>query len=239
MSQEISTERIIARGREAFERGAYVSALEDFQESLRREPGFADVYNLSGLCYGLVGRPEAALEAFDQALDINPGYVEALLNRAITLGELGRVEEAREAFERAAGADESEGPYPATVAAPLAHQHERLGDLYRAAEDLDQALAQYERAVELRPSFLDIRNKRVRVLIDLGSSEEAERELHRILEINPSYSAARANLGLALFKQNRIVEAEEAWRQCLRQRPDDAQVQAYVAMIERSRPPSS
>jgi Flp pilus assembly protein TadD len=95
-----------------------------------------------------------------------------------------------------------------------------------------RAIGEYRRAVELRPQFVDIRNKLGRTLIDAGRTGEAEEELRQILRANPVYTSARANLGLALFRLGRVDEAEREWRQC-RTQSDDPQVDAYLQMLRR------
>lgn len=235
MAHELTTEQLIARGKEAYARNAYLAALEDLQEVVRREPRFADVHNLMGLCLSLTGRPEAAVEAFDRAVGVNPGYVEAHLNRAITLNELGRLDEARDAFQRAADEDRSDGRFTSTVAARLANQHAQLGDLYAQAGSLPDAEEQYRRAAALRPRFLDIRNKLARTLIELGRLQDAVDELHAMLTVNPAFTAARVNLGLALYRAGRAGEARAEWERCLAQQPGNAQVSGYLGMLQRSR----
>jgi tetratricopeptide (TPR) repeat protein len=233
MEHHLTTEQLLARARRAYGTGAYDEAVEDLYAVLSEAEGFADVYNLLGVCHGLAGRPESALAAFDRAVELNDRYVEALLNRGITLSLLGRTEEARESFVNAAEADEAGGErYPATVASQLANAHHRLGDMYAEAGDLGAAIGEYRRAVELRPQFVDIRNKLGRTLIDAGRTGEAEEELRQILRANPVYTSARANLGLALFRLGRVDEAEREWRQC-RTQSDDPQVDAYLQMLRR------
>jgi tetratricopeptide (TPR) repeat protein len=234
MAHELTTEQLIARGREAYARNAYLAALEDLGEAVRREPRFADAHNLIGLCLSLVGRPEAAVEAFDQALALNPRYVEAHLNRAITLNDLGRLEEARESFERAMEADGSGGGrFPATVAARLANKHAELGDLYAEAGAREEAEAQYRQACEMRPRFLDLRNKLSRTLLELGRAGDAAAELRAILEANPAFVGARANLGLALYRLGDLDAAREEWERCIAQQPGNAQVSGYLGMLRR------
>lgn len=238
MALDPTVEQQIARAKEAFARNAYVAALEDLQAVAERHPTFADIQNLIGLCLSLLGRPDDAIAAFERATVLNPGYVEAHLNRAITLNDLGRLDEARESFQRAAEADEEKtggGRFPSAAAARLANRHMELGDLYAEAGALEEALEQYRRASELRPQFLDIRNKLARALIDLGRPAEAEAELRQILELNASFAAARANLGLALYRAGRLDEAGAEWRRCLAQQPGSAQVASYLGMLERQR----
>jgi tetratricopeptide (TPR) repeat protein len=236
MAQELTTEQLIARGREAYARNAYLAALEDLGEAVRREPCFADVHNLIGLCLTLVGRPEAAVEAFEEALKLNPRYVEAHLNRALTLNDLGRLEEARESFQQATEADGGgDGQFSSTVSARLANKHAELGDLYAEAGALPLAEEQYRRACDMRPRFLDLRNKLARTLLELGRTEEVVAELRAVLEVNPSFLAARSNLGLALYRLGDLEGAQTEWERCLAQQPGNAQVSGYLRMLQRQR----
>ncbi|HEX8694191.1 MAG TPA: tetratricopeptide repeat protein [Longimicrobium sp.] len=238
MALDPAVEQRIARAKESFARNAYVAALEDLLFVAERHPEFADVQNLMGLCLSLAGRPEEALEAFERATRLNPGYVEAHLNRAITLNDLGRTDEARESFQKAADADEEKtggGRFSSAAAARLANMHLELGDTYAAAGALPEALEEYRKAAELRPQFLDIRNKLARALIDLGDPGTAVGELVSILDLNPAFAAARANLGLAFWRLHRPEEAEAEWRRTLAQQPGNAQVQGYLGMVERHR----
>ena len=233
MSESNPTERLIARGRDAYARAEYAAAVADLREVVRRQPRFADVHHLLGVCLALIGRPLEALEAFDRAIDINPRYVEALINRAITLYELGRYDDARHSFEFASEADleEGVGRFPSVLATRLAQGHAELAALYQQAGELNEAVAQLRRAVELRPRFADIRNRLARTLIDSGDPDAAIRELEQILQVNPNFSSARINLGLAWYRSGDPEAARREWEKCLAQRPEDPQVLGYVRML--------
>lgn len=238
MLEELPTERLIARGREAYAHAEYAGAVADLREVVRRQPRFADVHQLLGVCLALVGRPEEALESFDSALAINPRYVEALVNRAITLHGLGRYDEAHDSFEAASVADleEGVGRFPSVLATRLAHGHAALAELYRQAGASAEAVEQFRRAVDLRPRFADIRNKLAAALIDLGDHRSAIRELHQILDVNPNFLAARINLGLAWYRSGDREAAQREWQRCLAQRPDDPHVTAYLRLAGESGP---
>lgn len=233
MPEELSTERLLARGRDAYTHGDYATAVADLREVVRRQPRFADVHHLLGVCYGLVGRPADALESFERALEINPRYVEALINRAITLHELGRYEEARVSFEMASEADleEGVGRYPSVLATQLAYGHAQLAQLYREAGAAEETVEQLRRAVDLRPRFADIRNQLARALIDSGDPRAAIEELRQILDVNPNFLSARINLGLAWYRSGDQEEARREWERCLAQRPDDPHVTGYLRML--------
>jgi tetratricopeptide (TPR) repeat protein len=222
----------ILRAKHAFDRQEYAAALSDLQEVLVRNPGFADIRQMTGLCLSFLGHAEAALAEFDHAIALNPRYIEAYINRAITLNELGRFDEARESFAQAAALEtESKGPYPATASARIANAHASLGDLYRESGALEEAVRQYKRALEVRDHFHDIRLRLAQVLLQLERPAEAADELRQVLEVNPRFSAARMDLGLALFRTGDRLGALREWEMIHEQEPHNAQVRAYISML--------
>jgi tetratricopeptide (TPR) repeat protein len=223
----------VERARRAFERRDYASALVDFRQALEHFPNYADIRHLCGLCLSLLGQPEAALLEFDRALKLNDQYVEAHLNRALVLNELGRFEEAAAAFERAGYYEYAvAGRFPAAITARLAHAHAEVGDLYNEAGAPLEAAVQYRRALELRPRFHDIRNKLAQALLNVGDLAGAIDQLNTALSGNPKFVPARLNLGLALFRQGNMPGARKHWEECRRQDPDNAQVAAYLALLD-------
>ncbi len=229
-------EQLIQRGREAFERRDYAAALADFRAVLAERPGFADLWNLAGLCLSFLGRGEEALAEFERAVAINPGYSEAHLNRSIILHEAGRYGEAQEAMERAGRIEaEAMGTFASGVSAKLANAHAGLGDLYMGAFAPAEAAAQYRTALGLRPLFVDIRRKLALALLELEEFEEAEVELERCLAVNPGFLDARVDLGLVHDRRGREGEAEAAWRGVLAEDPGHTRARAQLSMLERRR----
>ena len=240
MADTNELQTLIQRGKEAFEKRNYSAALTDFQEVLRRNPRFADIRHLSGLCLSFLGHPEAALQQFNEAIALNGRYVEAHINRAITLNELGRFDEAQLAFAQAAEYEsESEGPFPAAVSARLANAHAQLGDLYLEAGAPMQAADQYRAALEIRSHFHDIRVRLAQALLQLGELNDAAAELRGVLAANPRFLAARLNLGLVYYRTGRPDEAAVEWETARQQQPANPQVRAYIAMLERKNEPAA
>ncbi|HEX6589062.1 MAG TPA: tetratricopeptide repeat protein, partial [Longimicrobiales bacterium] len=131
---ETQLDQLIERGRHAYERRDYVSALAYFRSVIDTNPRYPDIRHLTGLCLSFLGQTEDALREFEAACALNDTYVEAHLNRAITLNELGRYDDAREAFGRATDLEQGRSErFPAAVSAKLANAHLHVGDLYMAA----------------------------------------------------------------------------------------------------------
>ena len=224
---------LVQRAREAFDRRDYTAALEDLREVVEKHPHFADVRHLMGLCLSLLGRPDEALDQFDVALAENDAYIDAHLNRAITLNELGRYDEARAAFERAGEAERQPGGrFPTSVSARLANAHAAMAELYMAASAPAEAVRELRKALELRPTFHDVRNRLAEALMRLGELEAAKDELDRALTGNGRFMQARLNLGLIHYRLGKMDRAREQWEECRSQQPNSPQVRAYLRMLE-------
>ena len=100
--------------------------------------------------------------------------------------------------------------------------YNNLGSALRSEGRIDEAIADFGRAVEIRGRFTD-------ALINLGDAyqaqgrfEEGARYSSAALEINPASVEAHVNLGTALGALGRAGEAEAQFRQAVQLRPDDA-----------------
>jgi len=232
-----STEHLLQQARERFAVQDYYGAVHLLEELLEGGRAFADVYHLRGVCLSLLGQSDKALLDFDHALELNPRYVDALVHRGVVLVELGRTAEADASFERAAGLGEGGvGGYSRPAAARLANMHATLGDAYADAGDTSEAIRQYQRAVALGPDFPDLRYRLGRLLLDAGRPLEAREELDRIVSVQPAFVDAQATLGLAHYLSGDASGAREIWAHCLKRRPGNPRVGAYLAMAERLSP---
>ena len=83
-----------------------------------------------------------------------------------------------------------------------------LSDLGRKAE----AIACYDRALEINPRFVVAWNAKGRVLSDLGRNDEAVVCYDRSLEMEPRDARVWASKGIALSDLGRRKEAAEAYR---------------------------
>ena len=228
-----SVRQTMAFGNAAWEQDDFAAAYQHFCVILQDHPNFADILNRAGLCLAMMGDPEGALEQFDKALEVNDCYAEALMNRAIALNDLNRHDEASGCFHRASALDLRDSrAFPSHMGNQLANAHARTGDLYMAADRPEEAATEYAAAVEVRPSFLDLRFKLAEAYMDLERLGEALTHLEEILVANPNFAGARVRLG-ALF--NRLGDSDRArqeWELCAEQNPDDRRIRAYLASLD-------
>jgi tetratricopeptide (TPR) repeat protein len=227
---------LVARARDRYAVRDYHGSTLLLREAVVEGLAYADAHNLLGLCLALIGRPEEALVSFDAALALNPRYVEALLNRAVLLNDMGRSDEARTAFEMAeqlGKADET--GFPVMVANRLANAHASMASEYRAAGALDEAIAQFERALELRPGYADVRLAMARALTERGRHAEASRELDEVLRGRPEWLDAMLLRGLTAYLQGDLATADVVWTSAAERHPEEPRVEIYRSMLARRR----
>jgi tetratricopeptide (TPR) repeat protein len=232
---EVSPDQMLGEAKERFAAQDYFGAIHLLQELIETRRAFADAHHLLGVSFQLVGQPDRALAALDQALSLNPRYVEALVHRALVLDALGRSVEATETLQRARdlGREVRQG-IPAAHAAKLANLHAGLGEAYAETGAQEQAVEQYRRALELGPTFHDLRYRLARLLLESGRSREAREELERVVEARPKFYDAWATLGLAAYVSGDPEAARTVWTELRRERPDDPKVRAYLGMLDRA-----
>src|SRR5881409_561236 len=232
---DVSPERLVEQANERFQLQDYYGAIHLLEEVIATGRAFADAHHLLGLSYSLAGQPDKALEQLDRALALNPNYIEALIHRALVLNELGREEEANAVLRRARQvSSERRGGFHGHVAAKLANQHAALAQAYYEAGGLNDAIAQYEAALELGPGFHDLRYKLGRVLLEAGRALEAHEHFQIIVRERPSFLDAAAMLGLACYLAGDGLAARAVWEELHARRPEDPRVEAYLALLSRS-----
>jgi tetratricopeptide (TPR) repeat protein len=229
------TELLLARARERFVVQDYYGAVHLLESVVDSGRAFADVHHLLGVSLSLLGQSDRALGELGRALELNPQYVEALIHRGLVLNELGRTDEAQDAFGRAAEhlAKPTAG-LPTPVAAQLANRHAELAESYAAAGALSRAIEQYESALELGPEFHDLRYRMGRLLLEAGRALEAREALEEVVRARPSFVDAVAALGLAHYLSGDAAGARAVWEACLARQPENARVEAYLAMLTRA-----
>ncbi len=231
---EVSSAQQLDRAKQHFELRDYHGAIHLLDELVHEGRAFADAHHLLGLSYHLVGQPQRALECFERALELNGKYVEAHVHRGVVLAELGREEEASASFEnaRASGGGER-GGVPIHHAAKLANLHAALGDAYALAGAVNKAIEQYRVALELGPTFHDLRYKLGRYLLDAGRSLEAREELEQVVDARPGSSAAKSAYALSCYLSGDATTARSILEGLLSEHPDDVRARSYFHMVSR------
>ncbi len=101
----------------------------------------------------------------------------------------------------------------------LSGWHMGRGDAYAKCGYWEQAIAEYARVIELKPTYLAARETLIGALLQQGRPEEALQECRKLLEYTPEDPNVHHNIGRALLDLNRLAAAAEAFGRALRLQP--------------------
>jgi tetratricopeptide (TPR) repeat protein len=187
----------------------YEAAIESLQKVLAEKDDFAYAHFELGYAYTGLGKSKQARPEYERALQLDPKMAEAALN----LGILLLNEE------------------PAAAVAPLEKAVELLttesrprallGLAYEKSGDIEKAAGAYEGALALDPKDTETSLRLAQLYFRQNRPAEAERKFRTLLASDPQSAAALLGLAESLELQKR-PEAEEAYRNYLQARPDDA-----------------
>ncbi len=224
----------MSQARKHFAAGEYAEAQELLSQILREDGGYADLLNMQGVIYHSQERYDEAERAFEKALAINPGYTDAALNLSVTYNDRGKYKEARDIYSRAiknSYEKRDEDGIDPFARGKISNMHAELGDAYADLARYDDAVREYERALGLSPSFVDIRTKLGNVLREMGRAEDALAHYQQVKLEKPDYLPARLALGVTLFSLERKEEAVAEWQECVSMAPADRRAAMYLRMV--------
>ena len=219
-------------GRRSYERGDVDDALTQFDRLLQTRRGFADVHYMMGTLLERKNDLELAAQSLREALRLNPSYAEAMLALASIYERLGNFDRSREIAERAMETARPRlGALDATTRGKLANLQAQLGDAFREAGDLAEAIDAYHKALDRCPKFHDIRHRLGIALREAGLPDRALAEFRRVLRAKPEYHDAAVQLGLTLYTLGRADEAIEQWRAVLERDVTRSDAQMYLRLV--------
>jgi len=193
---------------------------------------YADVYNMLGVIHHDAGQFSKAHACFQEALRINPAYTEASLNLAVTYNDMGRYAEARDLYLGALTTSTRPGAkLDSFVMGKLANMYADIAEVYVAAGAWDEAIAEFRRALALRPTFVDLRVRLAQALRDAQRLDEALRELRAVLAQSPDYLPARLSLGLTLFSKGDHAASLHVFEAVLQKEPEHHRARVFRDMI--------
>ncbi|MBN2362130.1 MAG: tetratricopeptide repeat protein [Deltaproteobacteria bacterium] len=229
---EDALRQALTLGRGFYSNKEYAKAEPYLAKVAAEETGFADVHNMLGVIYHDRGQFEKAQRCFEKAVQINPNYTEAALNLAVTYNDQGKYLEAKEVYRGALHAvAQSQCVLDPFVAGKISNMYAEIGDVYVSCGAFREALTEYQRALTLRPTFVDIRLKLANAYRDLGDRPSALREFDACLAQSPDFVPALLHRGITRYAMNDIDGAVADLERVLQIEPAHARAQLYLSMV--------
>lgn len=171
-------------------------AARDLEAALHGGVQTPKAYALLGAAYLATGRNAEAAQAFARALAAEPGNPDYLHGHGMALMASGDLAAAEADFSRALAARPNEAKFYGArgTCALLARRYSE------AAQDLGNSLA-------LAPGNAPVLNNRASAYEGLGRKDKALSDYNAALRADPSFSKARLNKALLLFRTGRARQA--------------------------------
>jgi len=117
--------------------------------------------------------------------------------------------------------------------------HYNLGNALFQKGDVDEAITQYQKALQINPDYMEAHYNLGCALIQKGRMDEAIIQYQKALQINPDNAEVHYNLGCALLQKGRMDEAITQYQKVLQIEPDNAEAQNKLAWVLATCPQAS
>jgi predicted CXXCH cytochrome family protein len=167
-------------------------------------PERAEYYLQLGDAFSNAGRFEPAVPAYEEALRREPKSAAALERLALCLSSLKQYSRAESTLNQALNL------------VPNAATWIQLGLVRLQQGKAPDAIAAFEKAIELDPEMPDAYNTAGAIWFEIGDTARAETELRNAIRLQPNGAPARDNLGNLLSASDRFEEARYHFEAALR-----------------------
>jgi len=99
--------------------------------------------------------------------------------------------------------------------------HFNRGLAYYHRGQLEESIAEYQKAIQINPNFAQARNNLGSVYYNQSKLEEAIVQYQRAITINPNYAKAHYNLGVVYHQQGKLEEAIAQYQQAIATNPNN------------------
>ncbi|OCR02138.1 hypothetical protein BCD67_22560 [Oscillatoriales cyanobacterium USR001] len=165
--------------------GQIEEAIRFYSEALAFNPEYAEAYaNLGSMLYKQRRFVEAVVN-YEKAIALNPNLAAVYWNMATALQQLGKTESAQSYQQKALEINPEIGGIE-----PYLNQGDRLAN----AGKLDDAIAAWKHAIELKPDLVDAYCQIGIILRYQSKPKEAINYLEKALEIKPDFAIAHQHL---------------------------------------------
>jgi aldose 1-epimerase len=246
------------RGHLLLIKGEFDKAVGDLNEAVKLSPDDYAAVFYRGYAAAMKGDFDKALPDYDQAIKLEPNYAEAYFNRAVAHAAKNEMEKALADYKQVIALDPRtadgykdwgraedrerrvkmvERLEQTLAKAKLdAQKHFQLGAALHKEATLDQALAEYDKALDLYPRYTEVYYNRGLAYRQKDNLANAVADYSRAIRLDPKYVPAYANRGYVFYKQGRLNRALADFDKILELDPDNANAKESRNIILSQKP---
>ena len=157
-------------------KGDFARAIADFDQAIRIDPRQARFLVSRGLAHREHGDLDSALADFSKAIEIDSRFADAFVNRCVAYEDKGQA--------RSRGSGLHARPSRSIRTDAVAYNDR--GVAYEKTGNIDGALADYSKAIELDPAYRDAFANRAVLYDHKGDKERAIADYRAALAKNPA-----------------------------------------------------
>jgi tetratricopeptide (TPR) repeat protein len=202
-----NTEAYSDRGSVYADKREFDKAIADFDKAISINPNYADAYFNRGIAYHRKGADDKAIADFDKAISLNPNDAEIYNNRGSVYAEKHNYDAAIADFDKAIALNSSDAM--AYFNRGLAYSNRRgIGKIgsglvvtagaYANKRDYDKAIADFDKAIALNPSYPSVYYNRGIAHAGKGNYDKAILDFDKSIALNPNHFEAYYNRGVIL-----------------------------------------
>ncbi|MFC1995184.1 fused MFS/spermidine synthase [Chloroflexota bacterium] len=152
--------------------GKLDEAIDEYNEAIRLNPGYAMAYNNRGNAYAELGQFERGIEDYDEAIRLNPGYAMAYNNRGTSYVSLNQFERGIEDYDEAIRLNPG-----------YAMAYNNRGASYVSLNQFERGIEDYDEAIRLNPGYAMAHYRRGNAYAELGKNAEAIADFEKVITL--------------------------------------------------------
>jgi tetratricopeptide (TPR) repeat protein len=213
---------IVNKSVDCYEQGDLDGALVHLNSAIKLNPSSAEAYANRGGLYNTKKNLDLALMDLNEAIRLKPDYAPAYANRGTVYYNRKDYERARADWEQTLRLD----PRFPDIRKKLENlrqfsQDTKLAEIIKrgvdaaSTGDSDQALADFNEAVRLKPDNAEAYMNRGNIHSSIGNPDQAMADYNKAISLRPDFAAAYVNRGNLYEKQKDYAHARKDWEQAL------------------------
>jgi len=224
---------LFKKAKEAFQRNDLKTATLFFNEIVENNPNSTEAYFHLANIFHIKGELGRAIKGFQRVLELDPHHTDASISLSVIYNDIGKYEEAKAIFDKANNQiknSQQQGISDPHLNKKFALKHYELAEMYISYGRSDEALFEYNKAVNLDQDNLEVRIKVAKAYTKKGFISKAFEELKKLKTEHPGYMPARIALGLLYYGNGNIIEAQAEWQSVLSREPNHQEANMYIKL---------